>query len=103
METITSEELTPLIKELTSYEHKILYYGSEEPMKVNEILERHHKRPSVLKTALEPKEFPELPMKENKVYIVDYNDMVQAEVIILTKREKYDNNIVPVISLYNEY
>ena len=103
LKAITSEELIPLIKELTSYKHKILYYGGKEPTSVNEILERNHKLPSVLKTAPKPEEFPELPMKENKVYVVNYKDMVQAEIIILTKREMYDKNIVPVISMYNEY
>ncbi len=103
LNSVTADELISIIKKLTSYKHKILYYGSEEPMKINATLERLHKLPSILNSAPEPKEFPELSMKKNKVYIVDYNDMVQAEVIILTKREKYDKSIIPVISLYNEY
>jgi predicted Zn-dependent peptidase len=41
-------------------------------------------------------------MKDRKVYWVDYN-MVQAEILFLTKGDAYDKNIVPTVSLYNEY
>src|SRR5690606_9315942 len=38
----------------------------------------------------------------NVVYFVDY-DMVQAEVILLSKSINYNAEDVPVVSLYNEY
>ncbi|SHL81326.1 M16 family metallopeptidase [Hymenobacter psychrotolerans] len=48
------------------------------------------------------KDFAEQPMNQRKVYWVDYN-MVQAEILFLTKGAVYDKSIVPTTSLYNEY
>jgi len=48
------------------------------------------------------KDFAEQPLKEKKVYWVDYN-MVQAEILFLTKGDVYDKGMVPAVSLYNEY
>ena len=103
LKALTTGELVSLIKDLTSFKHKILYYGKENPEKVNEILKKYYKLPSMLKPIPPAEKFQELPTNENKVFIVDYDDMIQAEIILLTKKEKYNKENVPVISLYNDY
>jgi len=103
LKALTTGELVSIIKDLTLFKHKILYYGKENPEKVNEILKKYHKLPSTLTSIPSPEKFQELPTNENKVFIVDYNDMIQAKIILLTKKEKYNKENVPVISLYNDY
>ena len=103
LKALTTAELITIIKDLTSFKHKILYYGKENPEKVNEILKKYHKPPYTLKPIPPAEKFMELPTNENKVFIVDYDDMIQAEIILLTKKEKYNKENEPIISLYNEY
>jgi len=96
------EEAVQLIKELTTYEHRVLYYGSEDADKLAETLNKFHKTPETLKPVPAETEFPELPVEKTAVYVVNY-DMQQAEVIMLSKSESYNKNIMPQASLFNEY
>jgi predicted Zn-dependent peptidase len=41
-------------------------------------------------------------LKDKKVYWVDYN-MVQAEILFLTKGDLYSKALAPTVALYNEY
>jgi predicted Zn-dependent peptidase len=55
-----------------------------------------------LKPTPPAKDFAEQPLKDKKVYWVDYN-MVQAEILFLTKGDIYDRALAPTVALYNEY
>ena len=96
------EELTGLLKELYSYKHKVFYYGSMPLTKVMRVIEKHHKVPEELKTYPDPVKFVELETNENKVYFVDY-DMVQVNIIMMSKDEKLNMSLLPEATLFNEY
>ncbi|MEC7863715.1 MAG: insulinase family protein, partial [Bacteroidota bacterium] len=99
---ITSNELVNLIHEVTTYKHRILYYGPESISKVASELERLHANKTDLKDIPSKKEFIESPMDNPMVYVVDY-DMKQAEVMILSKGSKFNENELPIIKYHNEY
>jgi len=102
LNNVTSTELVELIHNLTSYEHKILYYGPESISKVASDLEKLHSNKSGLKTIPAKKEFIEQPMDKPMVFVVDY-DMKQAEVMMLAKGDKLNMNEYPQIRFHNEY
>ncbi|HRH34401.1 MAG TPA: insulinase family protein, partial [Catalimonadaceae bacterium] len=58
--------------------------------------------PGALVALPKPKEFEELEMKENKVYWVDY-DMVQTDMVFLSKSVPYSAELAVAANLYNEY
>jgi predicted Zn-dependent peptidase len=98
-----AEELVQKIKEVTTYKHRIFYYGSTEPDKIKNVLVQHHKVPGgIMKDYPQPVQYTELSMTENKVYFVNY-DMVQSEIMILSKGNPYDKNLAPATYLFNEY
>jgi len=47
--------------------------------------------------------FEEQPTEDNNVYFVNYKDMVQAEIVFLSKDGLYDKTKAPIISMFNEY
>jgi predicted Zn-dependent peptidase len=104
LNSIKPAGLISLIRELPSYKHKVLYYG---PLSVNEIslkIQEHHKLPTGgLKTAPIPVKYKELSTNDNIVYVVNYPEMVQAEILMLSKKNSYDKDIIPFVYLYNEY
>ncbi|WP_232066262.1 M16 family metallopeptidase [Hymenobacter sp. BT18] len=127
LKALKPQELTALIQKIPTYEHRVLYYGpryiSEKYMiRMDSITSAHghglipnwtkgylveklqalHKTPAKLTPVPAAKDFAELPMNSRKVYWVDYN-MVQAEIVFLTKGDVYDKTLVPTVSLYNEY
>src|SRR5690606_8839737 len=49
-----------------------------------------------------PKVFTQKTQNENIVYLAHY-DIVQAEIFWVRNNEKYNEKLVPIISLFNEY
>lgn len=96
------EQIAALIKSLTTYEHKVLYYGPKLVGDVKESLNKNHLLPAGgLKPVPAPANFSPLKFN-NTVYVVDY-DMKQAEIVILTEGDMYNAASEPIISMYNEY
>ena len=102
LRAIQPEELIAMIKSINLYEHHILYYGPKSSTALVASLDNIHIVPSIRIPVPAPVYFKELPFDSNLVYWVNY-DMVQAELVLLSKSVNYDKNLVPVISLYNEY
>tara|TARA_R110000782_G_scaffold236819_1_gene322914 strand:- start:4174 stop:7098 length:2925 start_codon:yes stop_codon:yes gene_type:complete len=102
LKKIDVNNLVAKIKELTSYEHYVYYYGKKELAEAKTILEKHHKTPETLKPLIAAKEFPELDINKNQVFFVDY-DMVQTEMLLFTKQKPYTEGDLPMINLFNEY
>lgn len=102
LQQLKANQLVELIHNLGSYNHRILYYGplSKEPLE--KVLQKHHKAPAKFKNPPAEKQFKELDITTNKVYVVDY-DMKQVEIVMLAKSKVYSPKNLPVISLFNEY
>ena len=101
---LNPEELIDIIKDLPNYKQKVLYYGPLSSENVSSKLNTEYTLTSgTLKEAPVPVKYDEQPTTENTVYIVNYPDMVQAEILMLTKKDLYDLDKIPYIALYNEY
>ncbi|MVN75270.1 insulinase family protein [Hymenobacter sp. HMF4947] len=102
LKTLKPEQLTSLLKSLPTYQHRVLYYGPRDIAGLTTVIRTDHQTPATLKPDPAAKDFAEQPLKEKKVYWVDYN-MVQAEILFLTKGDTYDRLLAPTVALYNEY
>jgi len=103
LKSITPEELVSILSKLEKYPHMVLYYG---PLGVDALAAnlnaKHIIKGEQLPLPLQV-DFPEKPTDENIIYFVNYKDMVQAEIIFLSKDGLYDKNKAPYISMFNEY
>ncbi|MBR9998678.1 MAG: insulinase family protein [Cyclobacteriaceae bacterium] len=99
---LKAEELTEIIRNLTTMEHRILYYGPREMDELTEILNDHHILPGAIRPLPEKIDFPEKSTEEPYVYWTDY-DMVQTEFIMISRGSSFDPGIVPEARLFNEY
>jgi zinc protease len=102
LKALDPSNLVTKIKELTSYEHYVYYYGRKDMEEVKTLLNKYHKTPEQLKPLIVAKEFPELKMESNKVYFVHY-DMVQSEVMMLSNVGPYDKNLAATTNVFNQY
>jgi predicted Zn-dependent peptidase len=102
LKAVKPQELVNIIKSIPTYEHRVLYYGPRETDNLVTALNAGHIVPAKLKPVPAEKIFPELDIKQPTVYWVDYN-MVQAELLFLTKSLPYSKDLVPTIRLYNQY
>lgn len=102
LNALTAEELTEKIKSMTSYEHRVLYYGPKSNEELASSIKEMHNAPAELTPIPEGSKFPELDNNGNNVYYVDY-DMKQAEIYMLSKKELYNPKTVAAAAIYNEY
>jgi len=102
LDALKAQELISLIKELNGYTHKVLYYGPSSIASLTTLLNKEHKVPAALKPIPETKKFEQKDNIGTRVYAVNY-DMKQVEIMMLSKSDKYNKNMVPVVRLFNEY
>jgi len=102
LKTLNPSELTGIIKSLTTFEHRILYYGSMKGVDVVNVLSKNHKSPAALKPLPTEEKFEELATSANKVFAVNY-DMTQSEILLTSRSEAYYKDLTPRIKLFNEY
>lgn len=102
LRAIRAEDLVEKIKNLTSYKHKIYYYGPLSADASMDVIKRHHEVPATLLDYPPAKEFPELPMDKNRVYFANY-DMVQSEMLMTAKGPKFNAELAPEANLFNQY
>ncbi|MCX7878799.1 MAG: insulinase family protein, partial [Ignavibacteria bacterium] len=104
LKSLKASELTELIKELLTYRHRVTYYGPEDLDKIIDILNRLHvKENTGLKELPEAEKFDEIPTEQNQVIVVDYPDMVQAEILLMSRKGLFNKEMVPYINIFNEY
>jgi len=104
LDGISSKELVEKIHDLTSYEHDVFYYGTKSSNEVAALLDKHHKVPSKLKELPEKRVYNEVDINENKVVFVNFDDMTQAEIMLLSKgTENFSIDEYVDSRLFNEY
>jgi zinc protease len=102
LKALDPKDLVKVINYSKYFKHRVLYYGPADQTALDNILYKNHKAGSTLKDFTAPKNFPFKDINENIVYYVNY-DMVQAEVMFLTKSITYDKSLTPSVYLFNEY
>ncbi len=102
LNALTSKSLVDRIKAITSYKHRVVYYGNMEIKALQTLLNAKHKLPATWKEVPAPREYPEQPTTANTVLFVDH-DMVQTEMLMMSKAGPFDQEKVPYASLFNEY
>ena len=101
LKKVNAKELIDIINKITSYQHHILYYGSNTSDEVLKLMNTYHKTPATLLPIPAPATFKETDANTN-VYVVDY-DMKQAEIIMISRDGTYDKTNAPKVRMFNEY
>ena len=102
LESMDIEKLVKKIKQLTSYQHYIYYYGKKNIKDVCSIIEKYHFSPKDLLPLLPPKKFKELDHKENNIYFTNY-DMVQSEISMISRVTNYNQDLIAPARIFNQY
>ena len=103
LEGLKAPELVDMVKQLTSYQHSIYYYGPLQLTNLTTMLTKEHKLVKKLKPIPAQVVFARNQTNSNKVFFVNYK-MVQAEVYWLSRMaQPFDTTAYPTISMFNEY
>ncbi len=99
---ITSAELVNSLHSLSSYPHKILYYGPQPLAPLGTDLKKLHSIPASFKAVPAAKKFVFTTQTKNEVLFADYN-MVQVETRWIRNNSKYNAAEEPVVGIFNNY
>lgn len=102
LKNTSPQKLISRATKIFSYPHQALYYGPLGVSELESTLQKQHRPGTELLKAPKKKPFKAQKIKENKVYFVEY-DMVQAELIMLSKSKKYSKKRAIEAQLFNEY
>ncbi len=102
LKELTGQQLVDLVKGLRDYEHRVLYYGAKDPKSVNLLLAKYHEMPETYKKLPAAKQFEELDTDKDRVLFMDY-DMVQAQVLMVSKDQDFTVDLLPDAKLFGEY
>lgn len=95
-------QLTDKIKGILGFEHKIFYYGPSSLDDVKKVLTKYHPLKTAYSKPLPKAIYEENEFDKTRVYFVDY-DMVQTNVLLISKDKKFDEKIYPYAQMFNEY
>lgn len=99
---LKAEELVEIIRNFSKTEHSVLYYGPEKGDRLVSILNQHHTLPDRLQPVPSEKEYKMKDMTKSSVFWADY-DMVQEEIIFLSKGDAFNKERLPISRMFNEY
>ena len=102
LDALTPAELVDRIHAINSYEHHVFYYGQKSADNVKAMLDKLHKTPAKLKPVLPAEDFKEVETTGNTVLFADH-DMVQTELMMVSKAGLFDAKKLPIAQLFNEY
>jgi zinc protease len=100
LKSTSPDAMIALAKKILATPDEVYYYGQRSFPDVVELFSGRIKGTPVANK--EDRRFAEAPLDKPTVYFCNYN-MKQAEVIMLAKDEKFNKDIFPYITLYNDY
>ena len=95
-------ELTDLVKKLGTFKHRILYYGTSDMNSAMTTILKQHALPDQPKAYPDPTKYAEADFASKQVYFVNY-DMVQTNFLWVDKLGPFQQELLPYVSLYNNY
>lgn len=102
LNALKSEDLLGSLRDLLTYDHKVLYYGPSSDAAVKSLLSNHHKVSGSLKPVV--KQHPQkLETPESKVYLVDYDSRQFNYIQYSDRGETYQPEDDANVELFNEY
>jgi predicted Zn-dependent peptidase len=102
IDNLKSEDLLSIVRNIPQMDHKVLYYGPKPESQLISLLNNHHQVPEELKALPERKEFATKDMVDPEVYFTNY-DMVQAEMVLSSKKDEFNKDLLPEVNVFNEY
>lgn len=102
LKSLKPEDLTNKIKGLSSYIHKVIYYGPLKDEEFSKLLANYHKLPKSFNSNPVEKKFDALETTTNRVVFANY-EAKQSYLQTVSRSIPYNQELIPIVSLYNNY
>ncbi len=100
---LKAEEITGILRTLSSYRHEVFYTGNMSPRRVANVLKKHLQTRESLTPPIPARQYREIKARKNTVYFVHF-PMVQVELLLLSKgTPKFNLEEFIFSEWYNQY
>ena len=100
---INPQELLDLLKNLSAYEHTVLYYGPMNEKELTDVVAKNHQIPASLQPALAFKPYEELTTPQSEILIAPYDAKNIYMRMYHNEQRQWNVDEAAVQSLFNEY
>ena len=100
---INPQELLDLLKNLSAFEHTVLYYGPMNEKELTDIVAKNHQIPASLQPALAFKPYEELTTPQSEILIAPYDAKNIYMRMYHNEQRQWNVDEAAVQSLFNEY
>ncbi len=100
---ISPKAMVGKLKDLANYKQVIMYYGPSSMRDITDALNKIHKTAKNPVPAKEDNHFKMLPVEEDEVFIAHYDSKAINMAMFSNNGQAYSEELVPKISLFNEY
>jgi predicted Zn-dependent peptidase len=102
LQALKAQDLVDLLHSLTTYQHKLTYYGPLSSDALIAGLKNVHSIPATWAISNNAIKFERTKQTSNQVLFANY-DAVQAEIYWVKNLDEYDPKTEPVVNLFNSY
>ncbi len=103
LQAINPQELLDLLKQLSQYQHSVLYYGPMAADKLSEVIAAKHVAPSPLKAVPEGKHYTLQTTPQNEVLLAPYDAKNIYMRMYYIDDHQFNPDEAAVKALFNEY
>lgn len=103
LKALKPQELVDRIRSLTSYKHRVLYYGPASEDELLALLKEEHKVPDALKEAPAAEQFDFQTTETTRIYVAPYEAQQTSIAQFSNLNETYDVALEAPSHLYNAY
>ncbi len=103
LKELNPQELIDRIKQLNSYEHRIMYYGPDSKKELTKTLNALHRVPEKLTPVPTETRFKHQETTESKVLLVEYDAKQIYFGMISNDGRRFEPSIEPMREMYNDY
>jgi len=103
LKNVNVEDLMEWIRNLSNYPHRILYYGNQSETQLSQLITTYHNTPDAFEELNEVNSKYKEKDYDNQNIFWTHFDMVQTEIILLSKQELLDHSKTAAINLFNQY
>ncbi len=103
LRTTDPQTLLDLLKNISNYEHTLLYYGPLTEKELSAVVTKYHKTPKKLAAVPEGTPYTEQPTPENEILLAPYDAKNIYMRMYHNEGQPFDVDCAPTIALFNEY
>lgn len=103
LRAMNGQEFMDAISDMRNYEHEVIYYGPASEKDVLKLLNKKHYTAKKPKVADKTEKYPTVQPTETIVFVAPYDAKQLYMSMIANRGEKYNPELQPLISMYNEY